>query len=121
MRILLVEDEGLLRQLALEDLIEDGHEVTAARDADQALAIIESGRDFDLLFTDIRMPGAVDGWELGRRALARNPALRVLYASGYSDTMPDLSVAEAFLRKPYRHAQVQQVLARLCGSDGAVR
>jgi CheY-like chemotaxis protein len=60
--VLLVEDELLVRELASEDLGDAGFEVTAASDGDEALGYLREGRQFDLLFTDIRMPGETDGW-----------------------------------------------------------
>ena len=72
-RVLLVEDELLVREVAAEDLGEAGFDVTPASDGDEALAILREGTDFDLLFTDIRMPGATDGWDLAREAQADDP------------------------------------------------
>jgi CheY-like chemotaxis protein len=73
LRILLAEDEALLRELTSEDLRDAGHWVACAEDGDMALKVLEQ-ESFDLLLTDIRMPGTLDGWELARtaRALARD-------------------------------------------------
>ena len=61
-KVLLVEDEMLVRELAYEDLSDAGHEVIAAGTGDEALALLRDGRPFDVLCTEIRMPGAIDGW-----------------------------------------------------------
>ena len=72
-RILPVEDEMLVRELALEDLTDAGFEVVDASDADVALVILQKDRAFDLLFTDIRMPSEIDGWELAAESQAPDP------------------------------------------------
>jgi CheY-like chemotaxis protein len=105
-KILLVEDEMLVRELAFEDLTEAGFDVTPARDGDEALRRLETDGPFDLLFTDIRMPGQIDGWELARRARAADPRLRVIYATGYSDDFGELSAGEKLVKKPYRCEQI---------------
>lgn len=105
-RILLVEDEFLVRELAYEDLTDAGYDVVAAGSGDEALHLLEQNGSFDLLFTDIRMPGEVDGWELGRRARSSNPGLGIVYASGYSDRIKSLDGQERFLKKPYRASEV---------------
>lgn len=101
MRILLVEDEPLLRELAHDDLTDAGHAVTSAADADAALNALHAA-EFDLLVTDIRMPGAIDGWELARLARARLPHLGVVYISGYSPETIAPVPGGRFLKKPYR-------------------
>ena len=100
-KALLAEDEMLVREVVYEDLLEAGFEVTAVGNADEALSAITADPSFDLLFTDIRMPGAIDGWELGRRARALIPDLRVVYATGYSETIHPLQDHERMVQKPY--------------------
>jgi CheY-like chemotaxis protein len=112
-RILLAEDEMLIRELAAEDLSEAGYEVAATATGDEALARLEAGASFDLLFTDIRMPGEVDGVELARRARALNPELRVIYATGYDDPPIEPSPQERCIRKPYVFQDVQRLLTAL--------
>ena len=111
-RVLVVEDETLIRELTAEDFADAGFQVTTACTGDEALAMVEAGSGFDLLFTDIRMPGEIDGWELARRARRLLPELRVIYASGFDDTdqqLPD----EGFIAKPYMFDEVVRLLARL--------
>ena len=67
-KALLVEDELLVREVAAEDLGDAGFDVVAASDGDEALGILREKTDFDLLFTDIRMPGNIDGWDRAREA-----------------------------------------------------
>ena len=112
-RILLVEDEPLLRELAFEDLSDAGFDVTCAKDGDQALAVLQDDRSFDLLFTDIRMPSDVDGWGLAAEAKRLIPGLRVIYASGLSDQDNELGPKDRYLPKPYRPAALFGLLAEL--------
>lgn len=105
-RVLIVEDEGLLRELAVDEFSDAGYTVEQAANAEEALAMLKSGNAFDVLFTDVRMPGAVDGWELGRLASNMLPEIRVIYATGYSETTRSLNESEHFLQKPYRCEQV---------------
>lgn len=113
MRVLLVEDEVLVREVASEDLADAGFEVTAASDGDEALAILREGAGFDLLFTDIRMPGSADGWELARQAKALIPGLRVIYATGLGEAGDGLGDDECYVRKPYNFKDLRQALSKL--------
>lgn len=112
-KVLLVEDELLVREVAAEDLRDVGFEVVAATDGDEALAILRERTDFDLLFTDIRMPGHTDGWSLAREAKRLIPALRVIYATGFGDAGDDLAANERYVRKPYSLKDLQQTLDSL--------
>jgi CheY-like chemotaxis protein len=112
-RILLAEDEMLIRELAAEDLTEAGCEVVSVGSGDEALAVLAADVGFQLLFTDIRMPGEVDGIELARRAKALLPDLPVIYATGYDDPQMELSPRERCIRKPYLFDEVQRLLGEL--------
>lgn len=101
-KILLVEDEMLVRELAYEDLTDAGHQVTAAGSGDEALAILRDETGFEVLFTDIRMPGAIDGWELAAEARRLIPQLKVVYATGLNDDAGRMGPGERMLTKPYR-------------------
>jgi CheY-like chemotaxis protein len=101
-RILLVEDEMLVRELAFEDLTDAGHQVIAASTGDEGLAILQGDSGFDVLFTDIRLPGEVDGWELASEAKKLVPALKVIYATGLNDDTGRVGAGEKMLAKPYR-------------------
>jgi CheY-like chemotaxis protein len=116
-KVLLVEDELLVRELAYEDMTEAGFDVTAASDGDEALALLREGRWFDLLFTDIRMPGATDGWALAREAKQLLPDLRVVYATGLGDAGDHLGEGERYVRKPYSLRELLKVLSEL-GLEG---
>jgi len=84
-RILVVEDEAPVRELVAAALQESGYAVEQAADAEVALQILERGAPIDLLFTDIAMPGRLNGVELALEARRMRPGLPVLFATGYSD------------------------------------
>ena len=110
-RILLVEDEMLVRELAFEDLTDAGHDVTAAGSGDEALGILRGDCGYDVLFTDIRMPGEINGWQLAEEAKQLIPALKVVYATGLNDDA-DLERPEGrMLAKPYRKDDLLNALA----------
>ncbi len=106
-RVLLVEDEALVRTMAEEDLAELGCTVTAASTGDEALVLIEAGERFDLLVTDIRMPGVLDGWALARRAREAMPTIKVIYVSGYPGDTHAPVERSTFIGKPYRIDQLR--------------
>ncbi len=109
-RVLLVEDEMLVRAIAEEDLAEIGCDVTSAGTGDEALAIIEGGARFDLLVTDIRMPGSLDGWALARMARDIDPGIRVIYVSGYPGENHEPVEDSHFIIKPYRMDQLREAV-----------
>jgi CheY-like chemotaxis protein len=83
--ILLVEDTALLRNAVTRMLSDMGYEVAVAASAEEALALIGSGRPVDLLFTNIMLPGGIDGEELAVAVRRLCPAMPVLFASGYTE------------------------------------
>jgi signal transduction histidine kinase/ActR/RegA family two-component response regulator len=103
LRILVVEDNPLVADVAISLLTERGHAVTHASTADEALARIHADPSFDLVFSDLVMPGDLDGLELARRVQAMWPALPVLLATGYSDAA-NRAMEEGFtlIIKPYQ-------------------
>ena len=111
-KILLVEDEMLVRELAFEDLGDAGYDVVTANDADAAMKILGDDTAFDLLFTDIKMPSAMDGRELAVEAKQLIPGLKVIYASGLADVGP-AGAGERYLAKPYRRETLFKLLDEL--------
>lgn len=119
-RILAVEDDPALRATVVEMLEGLGYQVVQAQDAASALAILESGQRFDLLFSDVMMPGPLRSTELASRARALSPAIEVLYTSGYAENAivhgGRLDPGVNLLSKPYRREQlatkVRQILDR---------
>jgi CheY-like chemotaxis protein len=110
-RILLVEDEMLVRELALEDLTDAGHDVTAAATGDEGLAILRNDSNFEVLFTDIRLPGEVDGWDLAAKGKQLIPSLKVIYATGLNDDTDRIGPGEKMLAKPYRRDDLLKAVA----------
>jgi signal transduction histidine kinase len=82
--ILVVEDEEAVRRLAVETLVELGYRVLEASDGQAALAILEQSPEVRLLFTDVGLPGGLNGRQLADRVLARRPWLKVLFTTGYA-------------------------------------
>ena len=101
--VLVVEDEPIVRFCAVEMLRDAGYEVLEAAAGDEALKLIEARSDIGVLFTDIEMPGTIDGHALVEIARARQPAMRVVLTSGRmrprTEELPPLVL---FLAKPYR-------------------
>jgi CheY-like chemotaxis protein len=114
-KILLVEDEALISDLVTEALRDQGFSVHPVETADEALAYLEGDGSADVLFTDINLPGAIDGAELAVRARKLRPDLPIIYASGRftaSDLNP-LVPRSIFLSKPYDPADVCTLISRL--------
>ena len=116
--ILLVEDELLVRWIAVEGLESAGYEVIEAENAEQAIAVLQSGRDVGLLFTDVNMPGAMDGLALAELVHARWPEVRLVVTSGrgLSRAVPDDGT---FLRKPYSVGELRAAIRAAGAPDRA--
>jgi len=119
-RVLLVEDEVLIRLVTAEMLRDEGFEVVEAQHGDEACALLDDADDFDVLFTDVRMPGTLDGIDVALHARRRHPAIPVLIASGYAAhlvrRLSMLIPAAVFISKPYSLAEVLDVITRLTGT-----
>ncbi|WP_299656905.1 response regulator [Methylobacterium sp.] len=102
----MVEDESLLLEVITADLEDAGFSVLQAATAEIALNILEAETSIDILFTDIRLPGQMDGWQLAEAARSLRPGLPVIYATGFSQTPPRLIEGSVFFTKPYRAAAV---------------
>ena len=103
--ILVVEDDRLVREYVVSQLTALGYPIVSARNAREALDIMQSGIHVDLLFTDIVMPGGMDGMQLATAARRMRPSLAVLFTSGYSENLLADEYARGefcLLKKPYR-------------------
>ncbi|MGZ5870965.1 MAG: response regulator [Bradyrhizobium sp.] len=117
--VLIVEDEFLLRMDAVDMIASAGFEVVEAANADQAIEILESRRDITVVFTDIQMPGSIDGLRLARAIRGRWPPIKIVATSGHANVAEtDLPEGGRFLPKPYSPLQVTVVLREL--TDGEV-
>ncbi|MGH7014641.1 MAG: PAS domain-containing protein [Stellaceae bacterium] len=111
--ILVVEDDPDVRDVTVARVGELGHRVLEAENAKVALDILGRSEAVDLLFTDIAMPGGMNGLELARRALQLRPEIRVLFVSGYtSSTHTEGSTPGELLQKPYRQEDLGRALHR---------
>jgi PAS domain S-box-containing protein len=114
--ILCVEDDRKVRDYVTIQLGSLGYQVIAAANADEAIAIINDGAAFDLLFTDVVMPGSMNGRQLAETVMAGRPSLRVLFTSGYTDGALPLQGRVGhgipLLTKPYRRAELARMLRR---------
>jgi CheY-like chemotaxis protein len=103
--VLVVEDEVLIRLVAAEYLRECGYRVHEAANAGEAIAVLQSPDvSVDIVFSDVQMPGEMDGFELARRVRAHHPGMRVILTSGVersADIAATLCEAGALLEKPY--------------------
>jgi CheY-like chemotaxis protein len=112
--VLIVEDELLLRMDAAEMIEAAGFEVIEAANADQAIEVLEGRPDITVVFTDIQMPGSMDGLKLARAVRGRWPPIKIIATSGRLHVAEgDLPEGGRFLPKPYSPAQVTGVLREL--------
>lgn len=112
-RLLVVEDEPLVRELIVLELEDAGYDILEAEDGPTALGLLEQDADISLLFTDIRLPGGMTGWDIAEHARAMRPDIPVIYATGYSSEELRLVAGARFLKKPYRSAMVLDAIKQL--------
>ena len=111
--ILVVEDEALIRMTAADFLADAGHRVIEAANADLAVDVLEHHDDIEVVFTDINMPGSIDGLGLAELANRRWPAVRLIVASGKVPACSlHLPKGGVFLPKPYDSQSLTAALAR---------
>ncbi len=99
--VLLVEDEMVIRALLAEELRSHGLLVVEAANADEAWAYLQTGAAADLVFSDVTMPGTMNGVELVRRVKAEYPATKAILTSGNPGT-DNIEALGLFLQKPFR-------------------
>lgn len=105
--ILVVEDEDDVRELVSTSLRNRGYSVLSVPNAEVALQILVEQVKFDLLFTDIVMPGVLDGFELADCAKRLQPDLKILYATGYAQvSRPNRQLHGKLIQKPYRPDEI---------------
>ena len=118
-RILIVDDEPALAELVRAWIKEAGHTAVMAHSADDALALL-AVRKFDILLTDIVMPGQLDGIGLAQEASVLYPAMKIFLMSGYSKetAMNRSDIPWALLVKPFRREELDAVLAKAFSDSG---
>ena len=114
MIILIVEDEPLLAMLAVDLVEEAGFEAIEARDADEAIVILETVSDIRLVMTDIDMPGSMDGLRLAMAVRNRWPPIEIIIVSGKQRPSPEqLPDRAIFFSKPYNPQIMAQTIHRM--------
>ena len=111
--ILCVEDDAIVRDFVTQQLQALGYRTIAARNAAEALMEVRSGTPIDLVFTDIVMPGSMDGWKLAELLRQMRPGIKVIFTTGFSDVSSDRLSADAgimLLEKPYRLSSLAEAV-----------
>lgn len=109
--VLVVDDEPLIRFNAVEMVREAGFDVIDVANADEAIALLERRFDISLVFTDIQMPGSMDGLKLAAAVRNRWPPIRIVATSGnLRASAGDLPKGGLFIAKPYTSEQLSMVL-----------
>jgi CheY-like chemotaxis protein len=112
--ILVVEDDALVRDYVVAQLKSLGYRVTSAANATEALSALERDAAIDILFTDVIMPGPMNGRQLADEAIRRAPGLKVVYTSGYTENaivhQGRLDPGVALLSKPYRKSDLARTI-----------
>ena len=116
-QVLLVDDDALVRTMTAEALRDAGFEVTEAETGDEAAGVLEKSSGFDVMVTDMQMPGILDGLALAARARLQQPVIPVIIVSGYAAQLMDrlraLHPAAVFIRKPYTLKDIVDTLLRI--------
>jgi CheY-like chemotaxis protein len=112
--VLVVEDEKLIRMNAVEMVEDAGFEAIAASDAEEAIRILESRTDIRAVFTDVQLPGSMDGLRLVRLVRNRWPPVALIVTSGQCNVgETDLPRGGRFLANPYEGSQIEATLRQL--------
>lgn len=109
--ILIIEDDDTLRDLVVEAMEDIQYTALAASDGHQALRMIETHADIDVIFSDVSMPNGLSGIDLAQAMRVRRPDTRFILASGYAKSqLPPIPEGVSFLPKPYRIVQLLALL-----------
>ena len=112
--VLVVEDEFLIRMNAAAIIAAAGFDVVEAASADEAIVILEDRLDITVVFTDIQMPGSMDGLKLAAAIRGRWPPIKIIATSGLVDVRQDeIPEGGRFLPKPYSPEQIIRTLREL--------
>jgi PAS domain S-box-containing protein len=120
LRVLLVEDNAQVAEVAASVLAERGHTVVSSAGASEALRVLDSGQSFDVILSDLVMPGEMNGFDLAQRARERWPTLPVLLATGYSDQAAKaIKAGFPLISKPYQPAALLLAVERTASTAAA--
>ena len=118
--VLVVEDEVLIRMDIADQLSDEGYQVFEAGTADQAIAVLEAEPSIRLLFTDIDMPGSMDGLKFAAAVRDRWPPVKIVVTSGHRKVdIADIPDGGVFFSKPYQHGAVSASFRRLLASGNS--
>jgi DNA-binding response OmpR family regulator len=115
--VLLVEDDPLIREFVVEALRDAGYHVIHASTVEEALDWCKR-HVVDVLVTDVRLPGNIDGWQIAERCRESDPELPVIYATGYSPTAPRPVPGSRIVKKPFHPDEVVRIVRELGGQKG---
>lgn len=116
-RILIVEDEGFVRDLLVETFADAGFDVLEAPSGDEAIRLLDDPGNVDLVLTDIQMPGHVDGNLVADTAKTRHPDRPIIYMTGNPSSLHNVvGTRDALLRKPFTLSEVLIVAKCLLSS-----
>lgn len=112
--VLVVEDEFLIREYAVEMVNEAGFEAIEAANADEAIGILECRSDIQIVFTDVHMPGSIDGLKLAQAVRDRWPPIKLIVTSGQMTVSESaLPTGGRFFSKPYQPSEIARALHEL--------
>lgn len=115
-KLLLIEDEILIRMVLADDLRLAGNHVIEAIDGETGLALFEANPDIKLVISDIRVPGSIDGIALATMIKQRVPTMSVILASAHLPKGKE-DIADKFFHKPYNHTAIIACASALLGPD----
>jgi CheY-like chemotaxis protein len=119
--ILIVEDDFLIRMGVVEMIETAGFAIVEAANADEAMEILEVRLDITVVFTDIQMPGSMDGLKLAAAIRGRWPPIKIIATSGMVNVRKiDLPEGGLFLPKPYSSAEIVRTLREVTGAEQRV-
>ena len=115
--VLIVEDSTIIRMGAVDLVLAAGYEALQASNADEAIRVLESRNDIDLVFTDVQMPGTMDGMKLAHYIRDRWPPVKLIVASGAAILEESsLPGGSSYFSKPYDDHAITDAMARLLAS-----
>ena len=112
--VLVVEDDVLVRTIAAAFLRDGGLDVVEAGDADEAIRLVEAGVEIGIVFSDVNMPGSMDGFGLAAWLRQHRPEIKIILASGATRTEEE-SAHGPVLAKPYHHEELTQRIKEMIG------
>jgi len=114
--LLIVDDEIILRMATADEFREAGFFVNEASNGDQAVAMLQNFSNIDAVFSDVRMPGTLDGIDLAVWVKLHYPNIRMFLTSGTLEAFPtNQTVADGYFPKPYVTAEVERAIKQVCG------